>query len=59
VSILKSLPESETTPRKLDITDKADLSRVSHKVIPSTEEAEPAETTDQENKVEEEETSAT
>ena len=58
-SILKSQPESETTPRKSDITDKVDQSRESNKAIPLTEEAEPAETTDQENKVEEEETLAT
>jgi len=52
---LKSQPESETTPDKSDITDKADQSRVLLKAIPSTEEAEQAEKTDQESKVEEEE----
>ncbi len=56
---LKSQPESETMPNKSDITDKADQSRVLLKVIPSTEEAAPAETTDQESKVEEEETLVT
>ena len=51
--------ESEKTLNKSDITEQADQSRESHKVIPSTEEAEPEETTDQENKVEEEETLVT
>lgn len=54
-STLKSHPESEKTPDKSDITDKADHSRVFLKVIPSTEEVEPEEMTDQESKVEEEE----
>lgn len=56
---LKSLPESETTPDKSDTTDKEDHSRVFNKVTFLIEEAELEETTDQESKVEDLETSVT
>lgn len=51
--------ELEIMLNKLDTTDKEDPLKVSHKVILLTEEAELVDKTDQENKVEEEETLAT